>query len=173
MASRPRPRMGGRKRLPSKTAKRRRAASAYDLLPEDLDALQQVDRQVRDAERIACALHRHAVEQDTDLITFEACHRHLGAAAEAARAPHTHALRARQHLAGPGAGQGALLEAKVAGHRRSLRPAGEDFGNHSGLGLAIARSIVEAHYGTLRADDRLDGEPGARLVVDLPAWEAA
>ena len=54
----------------------------------------------------------------------------------------------------------------------SLRPAGEDFGNHSGLGLAIARSIVEAHYGTLSAHDRVDGGPGARLVVDLPAWDA-
>jgi two-component system sensor histidine kinase ChvG len=50
----------------------------------------------------------------------------------------------------------------------SLRPVEEDFGSHSGLGLAIARTIVEAHDGTLTAQDRLDGRPGARLVIDLP-----
>jgi two-component system sensor histidine kinase ChvG len=60
---------------------------------------------------------------------------------------------------------------KVFERVHSLRPAGEHFGNHSGLGLAIARTIVEAHYGTLTATDRADGEPGARLVIDLPSWE--
>ena len=50
----------------------------------------------------------------------------------------------------------------------SLRPAGEDFGSHSGLGLAIARTIVEAHDGRLTAQDPLTGR-GARLAVDLPA----
>ena len=52
----------------------------------------------------------------------------------------------------------------------SLRPAGEEFGQHSGLGLAIARTIVEAHSGTLTATARTDGLNGARLVVSLPAW---
>jgi two-component system, OmpR family, sensor histidine kinase ChvG len=60
---------------------------------------------------------------------------------------------------------------KVFERFHSLRPAGEDFGSHSGLGLAIARTIVEAHYGTLHADDRADGQPGARLIIDLPVWE--
>ncbi|MCB2080900.1 MAG: HAMP domain-containing histidine kinase, partial [Novosphingobium sp.] len=55
----------------------------------------------------------------------------------------------------------------------SLRPADEDFGSHSGLGLAIARTIVEAHYGTLTAHDRADGRTGATLLIDLPAWEEA
>ena len=52
----------------------------------------------------------------------------------------------------------------------SLRPASEEFGRHSGLGLAIARTIVEAHFGQLRASDRSDGRRGARLVISLPAW---
>ena len=51
----------------------------------------------------------------------------------------------------------------------SDRPEGESFGNHSGLGLAIARTIAEAHNGGLWVDDRADGEPGARLILDLPA----
>jgi two-component system sensor histidine kinase ChvG len=54
----------------------------------------------------------------------------------------------------------------------SLRPAGEEFGKHSGLGLAIARTIVEAHFGRLIATDRADGTSGARLELSLPAWQA-
>jgi two-component system sensor histidine kinase ChvG len=57
---------------------------------------------------------------------------------------------------------------KVFERFHSDRPEGEDFGSHSGLGLAIARTIVLAHDGTLTAGDRLDGKPGARLVIDLP-----
>ena len=67
-------------------------------------------------------------------------------------------------------GPGIPLEEreKVFERFHSLRPDSEDFGRHSGLGLAIARTIVAAHDGTLTAADRLDGKPGARLVVDLP-----
>ena len=39
-----------------------------------------------------------------------------------------------------------------------------------GLGLAIARTIIEAHDGTLTA--REPAATGARLVIELPAWEA-
>jgi two-component system sensor histidine kinase ChvG len=60
---------------------------------------------------------------------------------------------------------------KVFERFHSLRPAEEDFGSHSGLGLAIARTIVEAHYGTLTALDRADGRQGAQLLIQLPAWE--
>jgi two-component system sensor histidine kinase ChvG len=51
----------------------------------------------------------------------------------------------------------------------SLRPSGEDFGSHSGLGLAIGRTIAEAHDGILEARNRPDGRPGACLVLELPA----
>ena len=50
----------------------------------------------------------------------------------------------------------------------SDRPDAEDFGNHSGLGLAIGRTIAEAHNGSLSAHDRPDGKPGACLRLRLP-----
>ncbi|BBE72279.1 sensor histidine kinase [Oharaeibacter diazotrophicus] len=55
------------------------------------------------------------------------------------------------------------------------RPEGEGFGNNSGLGLSISRQIVEAHQGTIAADNRRDdaSDPdrvtGARFIVSLPA----
>ncbi|MEO1730803.1 MAG: HAMP domain-containing sensor histidine kinase [Pseudomonadota bacterium] len=58
---------------------------------------------------------------------------------------------------------------KVFKRFHSVRPDEEDFGNHSGLGLAIARAIAEAHDGTLTAQSRLDGLPGARMRFRLPS----
>ncbi|KIL98167.1 Sensor histidine kinase ChvG [Paramagnetospirillum magnetotacticum MS-1] len=49
----------------------------------------------------------------------------------------------------------------------SERPEGEKFGTHSGLGLSISRQIIEAHGGTIRAENRDEG--GARFIIDLPA----
>ncbi|MEM6479576.1 MAG: HAMP domain-containing sensor histidine kinase [Pseudomonadota bacterium] len=58
---------------------------------------------------------------------------------------------------------------KVFSRFHSVRPEREDFGNHSGLGLAIARAIAEAHDGSLSAHERPDGKPGACLRLRLPA----
>ncbi len=51
------------------------------------------------------------------------------------------------------------------------RPAAEQFGRHSGLGLSISRQIVEALKGRIVAENRCgpDGAVlGARFVVRLP-----
>ena len=58
---------------------------------------------------------------------------------------------------------------KVFQRFHSVRPDAEDFGNHSGLGLAIARAIAEAHDGSLSAGARPDGAEGACLCLRLPA----
>jgi two-component system sensor histidine kinase ChvG len=58
---------------------------------------------------------------------------------------------------------------KVFARFHTSRPAEEDFGAHSGLGLAIARTIAEAHDGSLTVEDRPDGRPGACLALELPA----
>lgn len=71
-------------------------------------------------------------------------------------------------------GPGVPPEARDAVFRRfqSIRPAGEKFGKHSGLGLAIARTIVEGHQGTIAVESRADAKSGARFVVRLPLAEA-
>jgi len=53
------------------------------------------------------------------------------------------------------------------------RPDGEDFGQNSGLGLSISRQIIEAHNGSLTAENIAGDEPGtwrgARFIIELPA----
>ncbi|MFU8882279.1 MAG: ATP-binding protein [Rhodobacterales bacterium] len=73
---------------------------------------------------------------------------------------------------GPGIPEEALT--KVFKRFYSERPAGQ-FGNNSGLGLAISKQIVEAHDGVIWAenirptDADVTSEPlGARFVVGLP-----
>ncbi len=73
---------------------------------------------------------------------------------------------------GPGIPEQALT--KVFKRFYSERPQGQ-FGNHSGLGLAISRQIVEAHGGVIWAEnirpthaDSSSDPLGARFVVGLP-----
>lgn len=53
------------------------------------------------------------------------------------------------------------------------RPSGEAFGQNSGLGLSISRQIIEAHGGTITAENIPGGKSGdlrgARFTVRLPA----
>lgn len=73
---------------------------------------------------------------------------------------------------GPGIPEQALT--KIFNRFYSERPAGQ-FGNNSGLGLAISKQIVEAHGGVIWAEnirpteEDVTSEPlGARFVVGLP-----
>lgn len=73
---------------------------------------------------------------------------------------------------GPGIPEAALT--KVFKRFYSERPEGQ-FGNHSGLGLAISKQIVEAHGGVIWAENirpthaDITSDPlGARFVVGLP-----
>lgn len=71
---------------------------------------------------------------------------------------------------GPGI-PAAKLEA-VFDRFYSERPGHEKFGAHSGLGLSICKQIIEAHSGTITAENRLglgSKTIGARFVVKLPA----
>ena len=68
-------------------------------------------------------------------------------------------------------GPGVPAAAREAIFRRfhSDRPKEEGFGRHSGLGLAIAKTIVEGHNGTIEVENREDGATGACFVIRLPA----
>jgi two-component system, OmpR family, sensor histidine kinase ChvG len=68
-------------------------------------------------------------------------------------------------------GPGVPAEQREAIFNRfhSVRPMAEAFGRHSGLGLAIARAIVEGHDGEIDVTDRDDAPSGARFTIKLPA----
>ena len=70
---------------------------------------------------------------------------------------------------GPGMPEGKLVE--IFSRFYTERPAGEAFGQHSGLGLAISKQIVEAHRGSIRAANSCDAAGavlGACFTVELP-----
>jgi two-component system sensor histidine kinase ChvG len=68
-------------------------------------------------------------------------------------------------------GPGVPADAREAIFNRfhSVRPEGENFGRHSGLGLAIAQAIVNGHDGEIDVQDRDDAPSGARFTIRLPA----
>ena len=68
-------------------------------------------------------------------------------------------------------GPGVPMELRQAIFNRfhSVRPEAESFGRHSGLGLAIARAIVEGHDGEIDVADRDDAPSGARFTIILKA----
>ena len=82
--------------------------------------------------------------------------------------------RARVTVSIEDEGPGVPAEAREAIFNRfqSMRPEGEDFGRHSGLGLAIAKAIVEGHDGRISVESRHDGRSGARFVISFPGLPA-
>ena len=71
---------------------------------------------------------------------------------------------------GPGIPAGK--EGAIFSRFYSERPEGEKFGTHSGLGLSISKQIVEAHHGTIHAENIIGDDKqvkGARFIVRLPA----
>lgn len=69
---------------------------------------------------------------------------------------------------GPGVPESARAE--IFNRFHSLRPDSEEFGKHSGLGLAIARAVVDGHGGQIMVQDREDGTQGACFLIRLP-WK--
>ncbi len=84
-------------------------------------------------------------------------------------------VRERRHVKimvedqGPGIPAGK--EEDIFNRFYTERPEGEAFGKHSGLGLSISKQIVEAHRGTIAAENIIGDDKqvkGARFVVRLP-----
>ena len=77
---------------------------------------------------------------------------------------HDGAVRVVVEDQGPGIPKGK--ESKIFSRFYSERPEKEKFGTHSGLGLSISKQIIDAHRGTIDAENTNGG--GARFVVRLP-----
>ncbi len=90
-----------------------------------------------------------------------------GALVEVAAARVGDEVRVRIDDEGPGV-PAAAREA-IFNRFHSIRPEGDSFGRHSGLGLAIARAIVKGHDGEIDVADRDDAPSGARFIIRLPA----
>ncbi len=72
------------------------------------------------------------------------------------------------HIADEGPGVHPDQREQVFQRFHSDRPDGEAFGKHSGLGLAIAKTIVEGHQGKIHILDRAGGKSGACFEIRLP-----
>ena len=72
---------------------------------------------------------------------------------------------------GPGIPEGARESIFERFH--SDRPEEEAFGQHSGLGLSIAHTIVNGHGGRIEVAAPMQGIIGARLIVRLPSAKLA
>jgi two-component system sensor histidine kinase ChvG len=80
-------------------------------------------------------------------------------------------IRIRIDDEGPGVPED--LREAIFNRFHSVRPHAESFGRHSGLGLAIARAIVEGHDGEIDVTDRDDAPSGARFTIILKAADRA
>ena len=67
-----------------------------------------------------------------------------------------------------GPGVAADKREQIFDRFHSVRPEDEEFGRHSGLGLAIARATIEGHGGRIQVEDRHSGRSGARFVIRFP-----
>ena len=69
-------------------------------------------------------------------------------------------------------GPGVAPEERTLVFERFARGTGarrRGLGEGAGLGLALVDEHVRLHGGRAWVDDRVDGEPGARFVIELPA----
>ena len=74
---------------------------------------------------------------------------------------------------GPGLPEGK--EDEIFSRFFTDRPEDQGFGNHSGLGLAICKQIIEAHRGSIIAETMRDPQGhalGARFTIVLPPFRA-
>jgi len=81
---------------------------------------------------------------------------------------HKNGIEVRVEDSGPGIPPGN--EEKIFKRFYTERPDTDDFGNHSGLGLAISKQIVETHGGQIQAENIVEDDhiKGARFRVLLP-----
>jgi signal transduction histidine kinase len=77
-------------------------------------------------------------------------------------------IAVEDHGAGVPEHERSLIFERFARGGMSGRRAGSD---GAGLGLALVDEHVRMHGGRVWVEDRLDGQPGARFVIELPAEE--
>ena len=70
---------------------------------------------------------------------------------------------------GPGIPEGKIED--IFSRFYTERPKTEAFGQHSGLGLSISRSIIEAHGGTLTAQNHETGGAEMKIILPLAATD--